>query len=369
MPPSLPEIARYFLRLGLIAFGGPPAHIAMMRQDLVDQRRWVSATQFSEDLSTSNLLPGPTSTELAIYIGYRLRGVAGAITSGGLFILPAFVIVFALAATYRAYGSVAWFQEMLGAVKPVALALVVTGVLQLGRPIPSNRRDSVVFFAALGALLLMRLDVLLVFVLAGALAAALSARQPPGQLLLLLATPFTAIAGISSLAVFWVFLKIGVVIYGGAFALTGILQQELVNTLGWISPRELLDGIAIGQSTPGPVFTTATFIGYLVGGPAGAVAATLGIFTPAFVFVIVENKLFGRIRQAPAVKIFLGGVNAAVVASLVVSAAQLALIALVDLFSVTLAIAAFASLALKKTDAHIIVGAAVLIGIIRSAIF
>jgi chromate transporter len=371
--PSLGSMARYFLRLGLIGFGGPPAHIALMRQDLVERQRWISAPQFTEDLATANLLPGPTSTELAIYIGYRLHGVRGALTSGALFILPAFLIVFALAALYRAYGSVAWFQVLLSAVKPVALALVVSGVLQLGKAIPAKWRDSVVFFAALGVLLLLRIDVVLVFLLAGALALALSARQwSPGRSLLLaapgLAAPVTAVTGVTALAVFWAFLKIGVVIYGGGYALTGILQQEFVNALGWISARELLDGIAIGQSTPGPVFTTATFIGYLVGGPAGAIAATVGIFAPAFVFVIFENVLFGRIKQNPVIQQFLSGVNAAVVASLVVSAAQLASSALIDVFSITLACIAFAALVWKKIDAHLLVGAALLIGVIRFAI-
>jgi chromate transporter len=363
---SFAQLAAYFLRLGVIGFGGPPAHIALMHNDLVEKQRWLSAEQFSSDLATANLIPGPTSTEMAIYCGYRLRGTAGAVLAGSLFILPAFALVFALSVVYVTYGEQDWLQTLLLSIKPVALALVVNGVLQLGKSIASSHFEAALFFGAMLSIILVRIDVLLIFVLAGIVAVAL--RLGLGVPVTVLAAPWMAPAAataVSATAVLFAFLKIGLVIYGGGFALIGILQQEFVNTLGWISQRELLDGIAIGQSTPGPVFTTATFIGYLVAGPAGAIAATIGIFAPAFAFVLLENALLKNLKDKPVFKTFLLGVNCAVVASLVVSAAQLARDALPDAVSIVLALAAFGALLWKKIDAHWLVGAAVLIGVLR----
>lgn len=381
--PSFAAMCGYFLRLGLIGFGGPPAHIALMRRELVDDRRWLDAEQFSADLSTANLLPGPTSTEVAIYAGHRLHGAAGAIGAGVCFILPAFVLVTLIAVAYVANGNAAWLAALLYAVKPVALALVVSGVLQLGKPVARSVQEAVVFFAALAALLLAKADVLSVYVAGGILYVALVQGRnwlkginagaflvAPAQ-----ASLSTALGGwqqaaeaVPALLLFWTFLKIGALIYGGGFALIGVLQQLLVTDLGWLTQTQLLDGIAIGQSTPGPVFTTAAFVGYLVGGLPGAAVATLGIFAPAFVFVLLENALFGRIKNAPLFRDFLKGVNAAVVASLVLAAAQLGGSALPDVLTIAITIAAFVLTHWKNIGAHWLVGAALLIGLTRLAV-
>lgn len=363
----------YFVRLGLIGFGGPPAHIAIMRRELVEQRGWIDDDQFGADLATANLLPGPTSTEMTIYIGYRLHGAVGAVAAGSMFILPAFVLVLLIAMAYVALGNVAWMQSLLYAIKPVALALVIAGVLQLGKSVRSDWRETVVFAAALSALLLTPVDVLLLFVLCGLLYLALKhlLRLGASTALLLPLNAYANSTGAAApdlLSVLWVFLKIGALIYGGGFALVGILQQMLVADLGWLTQQQLLDGIAIGQSTPGPVFTTATFVGYLVGGLPGAVLATIGIFAPAFVFVLAESTLLKSLKQSALFRDFLKGVNAAVVASLVLAAGQLGRSALIDPLTLLLCAAAFVALVWKKVDAHWLVGAGLLIGVSRLAL-
>jgi chromate transporter len=369
---TLPQLARYFLRLGLIGFGGPPAHIAMMRADLVDKRGWVTPAQFNDDLATANLLPGPTSTEMTIYIGHRLCGMKGAIVAGACFILPAFLIVLVLSIAYVRFNTTFAIDKLLYAIKPVSLALIVNGTVLLGRPVLKSWREWALLIASIGVILFAQIDVLLLFIIAGvALLALVEGKRLMGMpaLTLLpaqLTQAFAAGDPVPALQVFLTFLKIGALIYGGGFALVGILQQEVVLVSGWITQQQLLDGIAIGQSTPGPVFTTATFVGYLAAGLPGAVLATVGIFLPAFVFVVLENKLFAGIKQNALVQIFLRGVNVAVVATIAVSAGQLSRSALIDPLTVFIFIAALVMLARFKIDAMWLIGIALVIGVIRS---
>ncbi len=370
---TLPKLAAYFIKLGFIGFGGPPAHIAMMRADLVDRLGWVSAEDFSNDLAVANLLPGPTSTEMAIYLGYRLGGVAGAMTAGACFILPAFFIVLTLSVIYVSLGNLAVVEDLLYGIKPVALALIIAGTVQLGRPVLRGRREWLLFFAMIVAVAFSRLDVLLLFAMSGlALLIANSITRslpwlaaPAGEMLTRAASYVASTDSGLLVMVFLNFLKIGALIYGGGFALAGILQQEVVRNLGWITQQQLLDGIAIGQSIPGPVFTTAAFVGYLVAGVPGAILATAGIFAPAFVFVILERRALSGLRENPHVQTFLRGVNVAVVATIAITAAQLSRSAFVDGTTVMIGLAALTALLRLRLDAIWLVSAGLVVGVIR----
>lgn len=362
------QLAGYFLRLGLIGFGGPPAHIALMRRELVDQRKWITPDQFNEALGTANLLPGPTSTEMTIYIGHRLGGVSGAIVSGACFILPAMLIVLALSVAYTAFGVLPATQALFYGVKPVALALVIAGTVQLGRSLMDDWRSWAVFGLALALLMFTGIDVLVLFVAAGVAMLALSRRLSTASPALIALTQAAAAApDIGLLAqLLLVFLKIGVIIYGGGFALVGLLQQEVVVARGWLTEPQFLDAIAVGQSTPGPVFTTATFVGYLVGGAPGAILATIGIFAPAFALVLAENTLFGGLKRSATARAFLRGVNAAVVATIALAAAQLARGALIDAVTVVVAGMALWILLRKNIGAHWLILAGIGVGVARA---
>jgi chromate transporter len=368
------KLASYFLYLGVIGFGGPPAHIALMHTDLVEKRKWVHPDAFNEDLATANLLPGPTSTEMTIYIGYRLSGIAGAIVAGTCFILPAFALVLALSIAYVNLGDVSAVNGLLYGIKPVALSLIIAGTVQLGRPVLTGWHEWVLLVASITGVLFLPINVLLLFVMAGlALIALARAQAVFGHTMPLFAAEslsralvqVAATDPVPALQVLWEFIKIGALIYGGGFALVGILQQEVVRNLGWITQQQLLDGIAIGQITPGPVFTTVTFVGYLTAGLPGAVLATIGIFAPAFIFVVLENRLMSNLKRNPLVKVFLRGVSVCVVATVAVAAAQLAPSALVDPLTVAIAFGSLIALMRFKVNAHWLIGAGLIVGIIR----
>ena len=332
----------------------------------MERKRWLSPEQFNEDLATANLLPGPTSTEKAIYIGQRLGGVPGAIVSGVCFILPAFLIVLLLSVLYVQMGQLTQLESWLYGIKPVALALIIHGAVQLARPLLLGWREWTVFLLSIPIVFVVRIDILLIFVLSGLILWVLYHELDVSRVSAgFLVSGMSAVSQVSVWAVFWTFLKIGALIYGGGFALIGILQQELVLGNGWLTQQQLIDGIAIGQATPGPVFTTATFVGYIVAGWLGAVLATIGIFAPAFVFVIVEHRLMGWLKRVPAVKIFLRGVNLAVVASIIVAAGQLGRAALIDGLSVLIACATLLALFRFKIAAHWLILAGVVIGVGR----
>ncbi len=364
--PSLLSLAAYFLRIGVLGFGGPPAHIAMMRAELVEQRRWISAQQFNTDLATANLLPGPTSTELAIYIGLRLHGARGAVLSGVCFILPAFLLVLAISVAYVHFGAQTRIEQWLYGVKPVALALIIVGTARIGQPVMQSWREWLLLIVCVLALLVGGVNVLLLMVLSGVALVAFMRAQPSVAGWAALVTLAQASAVLSPLVVLWEFLKIGALIYGGGFALAGILHQELVAARGWITQEQLLYAIAIGQSTPGPVFTTATFIGYLLSGPTGAVLATVGIFAPGFVFVLLEHRALGVLKQGTLAQTFLRGVSVAVTATLILSAVQLAQPALPDLVTMAMGAISVVALARFKLEAHWLIAAGLAVSVIRS---
>jgi chromate transporter len=336
-------VALLFLRLGATAFGGPAAHIAVMEDEVVRRRRWLTPAEFLDLVGATNLIPGPNSTELAIHIGAKVAGWRGLMAAGACFILPATLIVSLLAWAYVAFGALPPVEGVLYGVKPVVLAVVAQAIWKLGRSCVTTWLLAVAGLVDVGLALAGVHELLVLFgtgVFFG-LARAVRRRQTlsivafPIPLLAAAAAPSSV--GLGSL--FWTFVKIGSVLFGSGYVLLAFLRSDLVERHGWLSERQLLDAVAVGQVTPGPVFTTATFIGYVLAGPAGAAVATVGIFLPAFVFVALSRPLLPRMRASRTMAAVLDGVNVASLALMAVVTIHLARSAVVDALTVLLAVA------------------------------
>jgi chromate transporter len=354
-PGALLDLARLFLKLGTIGFGGPAAHIALLEDEVVRRRGWLSRERFLDLLGATNLIPGPNSTEMAIHVGNERAGWRGLVVAGVCFILPAFLIVLACAWAYARYGTLPAAEGLLRGVKPVIIAIVLQALWSLGRAAARTRR-----LAALGLLSLAAAATgvnelavvfgagLLLALLAWARSGARPVRVNPFAAVPLgaaaLATSGTAPFSLSSL--FLVFLKIGSVLFGSGYVLLAFLRADLVVRRGWLTESQLLDAVAVGQVTPGPVFTTATFVGYVLGGFPGAAVATAGIFLPAFGFVALSGPLVPRIRRSPVAGACLDGVNVGSIALMALVTAQLARAAIVDAW--TAAIAAVSAVLLLR---------------------
>lgn len=355
---SLSELASFFLRLGTTAFGGPAAHVAMMENELVRRRKWLSRERFLDLLGASNLIPGPSSSELAIHIGYQRAGWRGLLVAGGCFILPAAAMVAALAWAYVHYGKMPAASALLYGVKPVVIAVILQALWGLGRAAVKTKVLAVIGLLSVG-LSLYGVHPLLLLLVAG-LAMVLTTglwrtlnqgSQPslaPLAVIQGLPRTLTPIAkGVAGMAakmvpfglgsLFLVFLKVGAVVFGSGYVLLAFLRADLVTQRGWLTDHQLVDAIAIGQITPGPVFTTATFIGYVLGGLKGAIVATVGIFLPAFLLVAVSGPLVPRLRHSQLAGAFLDGVNVGSLALMAVVTWQLGRASLVDLDTVLLA--------------------------------
>ncbi len=346
----LRTVAGVFLRLGATSFGGPAAHIALMEDECVRRRGWLTQTEFLDLVGATNLIPGPNSTEMAIHIGHRVAGWPGLMVAGVCFIVPAALIAVALAWAYVAYGQLPPVAGVLYGVKPVVIAVVAQALWRLGR---SAIRTPLLGAVAVVAAVLAALGVHELLVLFGVGLAVPVLRglvrwphtTAPASLSLL-AMPALPTAGVAAGAtpfglwpLFWLFVKVGSVLFGSGYVLLAFLRADLVERYGWLTEQQLLDAVAVGQVTPGPVFTTATFIGYLLGGPGGAAVATAGIFLPAFVFVALSAPLLPRLRRSAPASAFLDGVNAASLALMAVVTVQLGRAALVDGLTVGLAVA------------------------------
>jgi chromate transporter len=342
------EVAALFLKLGLIAFGGPAAHIALMRQEVVQRRHWLSEQAFLDLLGASNLIPGPTSTELAIYLGYSRAGRIGLVLAGLLFILPAMLLVLAFAWAYVEFGSTPEAGALLYGVKPVIVAVIVQAIYGLLRSAVKSWALGVVVVVTAGMYFgglnpLVPLFGLAILVMLIENRARLSASSHSSALVLMavpLAQAAPAAAGFSLGVLFLTFLKIGATLYGSGYVLLAFLHDDFVNRLGWLTDQQLLDAIAVGQLTPGPVFTTATFIGYVVGSWAGAIVATVAVFLPSFVFVAVVYPLVPRLRASPWTAAFLDGANAAAVGLMAAVAWQLGATSIVDALTAALGLLA-----------------------------
>jgi chromate transporter len=364
------EIARLFLRLGVVSFGGPAAHVALMEEEIVRRRRWLSREAFLDLLGAANLIPGPNSTELAIHIGYARAGWPGLLVAGICFILPAALIVAALAWGYVRYGALPAISGILAGVKPVVLAVVANAILQLGQGVLSSRAAIVVGIASVVAAALGANELAVLGGAGAAMWLAVGGRRPRddsgvGRALALPLLTGAAAGGVSfSLgALFLVFLKIGSVLFGSGYVLLAFLRSDLVIRLGWLTERQLLDAVAVGQLTPGPVFTTATFVGYLLAGGWGATVATVGIFLPAFVLVAASGPLVPRVRRSPTARAVLDGVNVASLALMVVVTIQLARSALAGPVGVVIGAASAIALVRYRVSAAWLVLAGAALGL------
>jgi chromate transporter len=352
---SLGEIAFVFLKLGTIAFGGPAAHIAMMEDEFVTRRQWLTREQFLDRLGAANLIPGPSSTEMAIFIGYEKSGWLGLLVAGFCFIFPAAIMVGAIASAYVRYGTLPQVNGILYALKPVVIAVIIQAFWKLMRSAVKSKW--LAFVAVLVAVLYaMRVHEILVLAIAAGLAGApllyrsLSSRRF-SAILLMSMRPARAFALLAVTAapfgpwrLFLVFAKLGAVVFGSGYVLLAFLRADMVDRLHWLTEKQLLDSVAVGQITPGPVFTTATFIGYIVGGFPGAVVATLGIFAPAFVFVSLSGLLIPKIRKSPIAGAMLDGVVVGSLALMGMVAWQLERTAIIDLPTIVIVIVSTALL-------------------------
>ena len=317
---KLKEVASVFFRLGCFAFGGPAAHIAMMEDAVVTKRQWMSRQHFLDLVGATNLIPGPNSTEMTMHCGHERAGVQGLIVAGVCFVFPAVLITGILAYFYVVYGTLPEVQPFITGIQPAVLAIIASAILKLGKKAIKNLELAILGMAVLTAsllgineiiaLLLGGLLGLIYFILKQKLKS--DSLQSAAPFLLLLFAERT-IAKVATLKILWAFLKVGSILYGSGYVLFAYLDAELVST-GLLTRMELMDAIGIGQFTPGPVLSTATFIGYQLGGLWGAIAATLGIFLPSFLFVWILNPLVPRMRKSKWFGYFLDSVNVAAVA-------------------------------------------------------
>ncbi len=379
---SLCEIAQVFLKLGTIAFGGPAAHIALMEEEFVRRRGWLDRQEFLDRLGAANLIPGPSSTEMAIHIGFARRGWKGLIVAGVCFIFPAAIIVGLLAAAYVRYGSLPQIEGILYGIKPVVVAIVAQACWKLAR----TAVKSVVLFSigVLAAVLYaFNINTVGILILAAFLATgpllfkvhhtpvfpALVGWITPSRLFSMSAfLVITTGARFSLLRLFGTFLKTGAALFGSGYVLLAFLRADFVLRLRWLTEKQLLDAIAVGQFTPGPVFTTATFIGYVIAGVPGAIVSTIGIFLPGFFLVAASGPIVRNVRRHPIAAAAFDGVNVASLALMAVVAVQLGKAAVVDpLTAVIAAVTLVVLLRTKINPAWTIAGGAAL-GVIRSLI-
>ena len=371
---KLAEVATLFLRLGVTAFGGPAAHIAMMHDEVVKRRKWLSDQEFLDLVGATNLIPGPNSTEMAIHIGFLRAGWLGLIAGGACFILPAMFIVMGLAWVYVRYGATPQVEWLLYGIKPVVIAIIAQALWSLGRKAVKGPLTAavaviviVLFFLGINEIALLFAGGLMVMLvinyrrLRGRMVGVFVALSSAG-ILLQVPIPF------SFPQLFLTFLKIGSVLYGSGYVLLAFLRADFVVRLGWLTDQQLMDAIAIGQVTPGPVFTTATFIGLVLGGVQGALLATLAIFLPSFIFVAISNPLIPRVRNSAWVSGLLDGVNVASLGLMAAVAWQLGRASLTGPLTILVALGSFVLLIWFKVNSTWLIVGGGLIGLLSSVL-
>ncbi|MGQ9492212.1 MAG: chromate efflux transporter [Anaerolineae bacterium] len=367
------EVTMLFLKLGTISFGGPAAHIALMEQEAVHKRKWLSPEHFLDLLAAVNLIPGPNATEMAIHIGFVHAGWPGLIASGGAFIIPAFLISLAIAMLYVRLGTLPQVASLFYGINPLVLAIILVSVYRLGR-VAIRDRLSLALGVACVIVTLAGVNEAVVLLTAGVLSLLLS-MKPQWQWLahgmagggLLPMTSRFAIGQIDNrlvrLGLF--FLKVGSLLFGSGMVLFAFIQRDVVIRYAWLTQQQLLDAIAVGQITPGPVSSAATFIGYLVAGVPGAIVATLGMFLPSFVIVSLTGPWIPQLRESPLAQAFLKGVNAAVVALILSVGLTLLRAAIVDIWTVLALLVGVAILLRFRVDTTWLVLGGMMLGLVR----
>jgi chromate transporter len=360
------ELVVLFGTLGVIGFGGPAAHIALMRREVVERRGWLTDAEMVDLVGVTSIIPGPSSTELAMLVGLRRAGRLGLVVAGVAFIVPAAAIVLALAWAYVAYGTTPAGEAILYGVAPVVVAVVVAAIVAFSRT--ALRRPLAIAVAVAAAVLWLAGVSEIVLLAAGALVVAAARLGTPSRPAVLLA-PLAAVgaAPVDLLTLGGVFLKAGALLFGSGYVLLAFLRGDLVDRLGWLTDAQLIDAVAIGQVTPGPLFTTATFIGYLLAGVPGAVVATVAIFLPAFVIVALVGPWVDRARDRPVTAALLDGVNAAAIGLMAAVALQLGMSAVRDPLTAAIGLATAALLIVGRVPSVLLVVAGGAVGLAASA--
>ena len=373
---SLRELASLFTRLGFTAFGGPAAHIAMLHDEVVTRRGWMTEQHFLDLIGATNLIPGPNSTEMIMHVGKERGGWKGMIVAGSCFILPAALLVTMLAWAYVTFGATLQGQSLLYAVKPVVMVIVIQALIKLGRKAVKSWLLGAIGLAVFALYLYGVNELALLFGTAVLMLIITFARHQ--FFAALVAPPLVAMpkslqtvadmAPVNLGQLFLLFLKVGAVLYGSGYVLLAFLRNDLVLRLGWLTDQQLLDAIAIGQVTPGPILTTATFIGYVLAGVPGAIVATLGIFIPSFIFVSILNPLVPRMRDSEWTAALLDGVNVGALGLMAGVTVVIGRAAVLDMPTLILAlITAVLLFRFKVSTIWLVLGAAV-IGLVLSFI-
>jgi chromate transporter len=380
--PRLRELARLFLKLGTIGFGGPAAHVALMEHEVVRRRAWLTREEFLDLVGATNLIPGPNSTELAIHIGRLRAGTPGLIVAGAAFILPAFFIVTALGWVYQQFGSLPEAGALLRGIKPVMVVIVIQALISLGHSAIKSVPLAVAGVLAVVAIVTRVVDEITLLAIAaigagliawlrgrdigstGTRNRVLSIGSPLGAIVTAGAgAAATVTAPVALWPLFFVFAKAGSLLFGSGYVLLAFLQTDLVERLGWLTRAQLLDAIVAGQITPGPVFTTATFIGYQLAGLPGAVVATVGIFAPAFVFVAASAPIIPALRRSRVAAAALDAINVASLALMTAVTVLLARDAMTDVTTLAIAVAAAILLLRYRVEPTLLIAAGGIIGV------
>ena len=368
----------YFLRLGATGFGGPIALAGFMQRDLVEERKWISADDYTDGLALAQLAPGPLAAQLAIYLGFVRGGVVGATVVGLCFILPSFLMVWAIAVAYVAYGGLPWMQALFYGIGAAVIGIIARSVQKLTTlTLRGNALLWSIFVVMMVTTAWTEREIAWLFLLAGLITAALAvrARANTGRstssavMLLALAGQAPAVSLAPSLSnIFWLFAKAGAFVFGSGLAIVPFLYGELVQTHGWLNDREFLDSVAVAMITPGPVVITVAFIGYLVGGTMGMTVAAIAVFLPVYLFVVLPAPYFRKHRSQPVVKGFVDGVSAAATGAIAGAAYVIAARAIIDWPTALIAVLSFITLARWRISELWVIGAAALIGIIVAGI-